>query len=63
MTVPISPQMGLLLATVLFLVGCGVLAYRPDRWRLALAVLVPSSVLTVWLVFGPELRELVSTLL
>ncbi len=54
----LSPQTLLALAAVLFLVGCVYGAFRPDRWLLALVPIIPSVILTVWLVFGEELRAL-----
>jgi len=63
MTLSVSPLTQLILATVMFLAGCGVLGIRPDRWKLALLLLLPASALTIWLVFGEELRELAASLL
>ena len=61
MNIPVSPQVLLALAAALFLLGCFVAAVWPNRWRLALALLLPASALTVWVVFGPELRAFVAS--
>lgn len=62
MDLPVSPGTLLALATALFLLGCLIIGFWPNRWRLALLVILPASALTVWLVFGPELRDLLATL-
>lgn len=48
----ISPQYLLAFATLLFLVGCVIGAFWPNRWRLAVAIIVPASLLSVALTFG-----------
>ena len=42
-SLPGTPQTQLLVAVVLFLAGLLVGGYRPDRWKLALALLLPAS--------------------
>ncbi len=58
----VSPGFLLALATALFLLGCLIIAFWPNRWRLALLAILPASALTIWLVFGPELSDLLATL-
>ena len=57
-----SPGFLLALASALFLLGCGIGAFWPHRWHLALVAILPATVLTVWLVFGDDLRALVASL-
>lgn len=48
----IPQQWLLLLATGLFLLGCVIGAFWPNRWRLAVVVIVPASLLSAALTFG-----------
>ena len=49
----VTPQTLLAVATALFLVGCVIGAYRPNRWRWAVAVILPATLLTVLVTFAP----------
>ena len=59
----LSPETLLAIAAALFVLGCFIGMFWPHRWRLALLAILPSVALTVWLVFGPELREFFGPLL
>jgi fatty acid desaturase len=52
----LSPRSLIALAAALFVLGCVIAMFWPHRWWLALLAILPSIGLTVWVVFGPELR-------